>query len=154
MHIGFMNLGPIIAYVVLAILLPSAATPEDRLKMKGKAVNPQTLANEVSNEAQQKMDAAVDADYHRNNVNAKGCVSGFFSILVAMFQLLLIIACSLAFVVILFMLIRLYIVPQPSSASISVRSKWRWCSIPRCSGCSVSALWWHVSFPPIVRFMP
>ena len=112
MHIGFMNLGPIIAYVVLAILLPSAATPEDRLKMKGKAVNPQTLASEVTNEAQQKMDAAASSDYHRNNVNAKGCVAGFFSILVAMFQLLLIIVCSVACVAILVMLLRLYIIPQ------------------------------------------
>ena len=108
-HIGFMNLGPVIAYVVLAILLPSAATPEERLKMKGKAVNPQTLANEVTNEAQQKKDAAAGTDYHRN---AKGCVAGFFSILVAMFQLILIIVCSVACVAILFMLLRLYIVPQ------------------------------------------
>lgn len=108
-HIGFMNLGPVIAYVVLAILLPSAATPEERLKMKGKAVNPQTLANEVTNEAQQKKDAAAGADYHRN---ARGCVAGFFSILVAMFQLILIIVCSVACVAILFMLLRLYIVPQ------------------------------------------
>ena len=108
-HIGFMNLGPVIAYVVLAILLPSAATPEERLKMKGKAVNPQTLANEVTNEAQQKKDAAAGTDYHRN---AKGCVAGFFSILVAMFQLILIIVCSVASVALLFMLLRLYIVPQ------------------------------------------
>lgn len=108
-HIGFMNLGPVIAYVVLAILLPSAATPEERLKMKGKAVNPQTLANEVTNEAQQKKDAAAGTDYHRN---ARGCVAGFFSILVAMFQLILIIVCSVASVAILFMLLRLYIVPQ------------------------------------------
>lgn len=108
-HIGFMNLGPVIAYVVLAILLPSAATPEERLKMKGKAVNPQTLANEVTNEAQQKKEAAAGTDYHRN---AKGCVAGFFSILVAMFQLILIIVCSVACVAILFMLLRLYIVPQ------------------------------------------
>lgn len=108
-HIGFMNLGPVIAYVVLAILLPSAATPEDRLKMKGKAVNPQTLANEVTNEAQQKKDAAAGTDYNRN---ARGCVAGFFSILVAMFQLILIIVCSVASVAILFMLLRLYIVPQ------------------------------------------
>ena len=108
-HIGFMNLGPVIAYVVLAILLPSAATPEERLKMKGKAVNPQTLANEVTNEAQHKKDAAAGTDYHRN---ARGCVAGFFSILVAMFQLILIIVCSVACVAILFMLLRLYIVPQ------------------------------------------
>ena len=108
-HIGFMNLGPVIAYVILAILLPSAATPEDRLRMKGKEITPQTLANEVTNEAQQKMDAAAGTDYHRN---ARGCVAGFFSILVAMFQLILIIVCSVACVAILFMLLRLYIVPQ------------------------------------------
>ena len=108
-HIGFMNLGPVIAYVILAILLPSAATPEDRLRMKGKEITPQTLANEVTNEAQQKMDATTSTDYHRN---ARGCVAGFFSILVAMFQLILIIVCSVACVAILFMLLRLYIVPQ------------------------------------------
>ena len=108
-HIGFMNLGPVIAYVILAILLPSAATPEDRLRMKGKEITPQTLANEVTNEAQQKMNAATGTDYHRN---ARGCVAGFFSILVAMFQLILIIVCSVACVAILFMLLRLYIVPQ------------------------------------------
>ena len=108
-HIGFMNLGPVIAYVILAILLPSAATPEDRLRMKGKKITPQTLANEVTNEAQQKMDATTSTDYHRN---ARGCVAGFFSILVAMFQLILIIVCSVACVAILFMLLRLYIVPQ------------------------------------------
>ena len=108
-HIGFMNLGPVIAYVILAILLPSAATPEDRLRMKGKEITPQTLANEVTDEAQQKKDAATGTDYHRN---ARGCVAGFFSILVAMFQLILIIVCSVACVAILFMLLRLYIVPQ------------------------------------------
>ena len=108
-HIGFMNLGPVIAYVILAILLPSAATPEDRLRMKGKEITPQTLANEVTDEAQQKMNAATGTDYHRN---ARGCVAGFFSILVAMFQLILIIVCSVACVAILFMLLRLYIVPQ------------------------------------------
>ena len=108
-HIGFMNLGPVIAYVILVILLPSAATPEDRLRMKGKEITPQTLANEVTDEAQQKMNAATGTDYHRN---ARGCVAGFFSILVAMFQLILIIVCSVACVAILFMLLRLYIVPQ------------------------------------------
>ena len=120
-HIGFMNLGPVIAYVVLAILLPSAATPEERLKMKGKAVNPQTLANEVTNEAQQKKDAAAGTDYHRN---ARGCVAGFFSILVAMFQLILI--TSVRWPVWPYSLCCCGCISfrRQSSESISVRSNW------------------------------
>lgn len=111
-HIGFMNLGPVIAYVILAILLPSAATPEDRLRMKGKEITPQTLANEVTNEAQQKMDAAADMNLKQKS---NGCLAGFFSILIAMFKFLLIIAGVLLLipcVIILVMLVRLYVVPQ------------------------------------------
>lgn len=35
-------------YIALAIFMPVAETPEDRLRMKGKPVNPQNLADEVS----------------------------------------------------------------------------------------------------------
>jgi phage shock protein PspC (stress-responsive transcriptional regulator) len=39
----------IIAYIALSILMPVAWSPEDRLRMKGKPINPQNLAEEVSN---------------------------------------------------------------------------------------------------------
>ena len=36
-------------FIILAVLMPVAETPEDRLRMKGKEVNPQNLAEEVAN---------------------------------------------------------------------------------------------------------
>ena len=47
-HIYFWGIALIIAYIVLAVLMPVAETPEDRLRMKGKEVNPQNLAEEIS----------------------------------------------------------------------------------------------------------
>ena len=47
-HIYFWGIALIIAYVLLAVLMPVAETPEDRLRMKGKEVNPQNLAEEIS----------------------------------------------------------------------------------------------------------
>ena len=47
-HIYFWGIALIIAYVILAALMPVAETPEDRLRMKGKEVNPQNLAEEIS----------------------------------------------------------------------------------------------------------
>ena len=36
-------------YIIFAVLMPVAETPEDRLRMKGKEVNPQNLAEEITN---------------------------------------------------------------------------------------------------------
>ena len=46
-HIYFWGIALIIAYILLAVLMPVAETPEDRLRMKGKEVNPQNLAEEI-----------------------------------------------------------------------------------------------------------
>lgn len=50
-QIYFWGIALIIAYILLAILMPVAETPEDRLRMKGKEVNPQNLAEEVASQA-------------------------------------------------------------------------------------------------------
>ncbi|MBR1800046.1 MAG: PspC domain-containing protein [Bacteroidaceae bacterium] len=47
-NIHFWGFALIAAYILLAILMPVAETPEDRLRMKGKEVNPQNLAEEVA----------------------------------------------------------------------------------------------------------
>ena len=47
-HIYFWGIALIIVYILLAVLMPVAETPEDRLRMKGKEVNPQNLAEEIS----------------------------------------------------------------------------------------------------------
>ena len=63
----------IIAYIVLAVIVPEAKTPEDRLKMKGKKVNPQNLGDEIS--------AAVQQPEETKTNGASGCLSGGFKVL-------------------------------------------------------------------------
>lgn len=41
----------ILIYIIMAIIAPSASTPEERLKMRGEEVNPQNLAEEVNRES-------------------------------------------------------------------------------------------------------
>ena len=52
-NIYFWGFALVIAYIVLAVLMPVAETPEDRLRMKGKEVNPQNLAEEISSSNEQ-----------------------------------------------------------------------------------------------------
>ena len=47
-NIHFWGIALIILYILLAILMPVAETPEDHLRMKGKEVNPQNLAEEIA----------------------------------------------------------------------------------------------------------
>ena len=65
-----LNFMLIILYVALGILMPVAETPEDRLRMKGKPVNPQNLADEVS----QPQPTQRPGEGHM------GCLGGFFFI--------------------------------------------------------------------------
>ena len=65
------NFGLIILYIALGILMPVAETPEDRLRMKGKPVNPQNLADEVSQ----------PQPTQRPDEGHMGCLGGFFFIM-------------------------------------------------------------------------
>ena len=75
----------IVAYILLAVLMPVAATPEDRLRMKGKEVNPQNLAEEVTNSNKAASEEAKEAcpSGHRGPLGcapaAFGCIGGFFT---------------------------------------------------------------------------
>ena len=69
----------IIAYIVLAVIVPEAKTPEDRLKMKGKEVNPQNLGDEIS--------AAVQQPEETKTNGANGCLSGGFKVLGMMLKI-------------------------------------------------------------------
>lgn len=66
-----LNATLIILYIALAILMPVAETPEDRLRMKGKPVNPQNLADEVSQ----------PQPTQRPDEGHMGCIGGFFFIM-------------------------------------------------------------------------
>lgn len=65
------NAGLIILYFILGVLMPVAETPEDRLRMKGKKVNPQNLADEVSQ----------PQTTQRPDEGHMGCLGGFFFIM-------------------------------------------------------------------------
>ncbi|MBQ8050290.1 MAG: PspC domain-containing protein [Bacteroidaceae bacterium] len=65
-----LSISLLILYIALGVLMPVADTPEDRLRMKGKEVNPQNLADEVSQPKPQL-----------NEGGHMGCLGGFFFIL-------------------------------------------------------------------------
>ncbi len=76
----------IVAYILLAILMPVAVTPEDRLRMKGKEVNPQNLAEEVTNSnkapTSEKVKDACPSGHRGPSGCAPavfGCIGGFFT---------------------------------------------------------------------------
>ena len=44
----------VLAYIVMAILMPAAETPEERLRMKGRQVNPKNLGEELKESSERK----------------------------------------------------------------------------------------------------
>lgn len=76
-------------YILVAVLAPVAVTPEDRLKMKGKEVNPQTLSNEVSEASKVSNSPEVQKQ------DARGCLGQFFSVVGKMVLMLLTFFCIL-----------------------------------------------------------
>ena len=80
----------VIIYFMISIITPVAQNPEDRLKMKGKDVTPQNLAQEVTEEHVQ-----ADTPQPRRN-GALGCVAGFFKIILLLIKGMFILACIVA----------------------------------------------------------
>lgn len=80
----------VIIYFMISIITPVAQNPEDRLKMKGKDVTPQNLAQEVTEEHVQ----AGTTQPRRNG--ASGCVAGFFKIILLLIKGVFILACIVA----------------------------------------------------------
>lgn len=80
----------VIIYFMISIITPMAQNPEDRLKMKGKDVTPQNLAQEVTEEHVQ-----ADSPQPRRN-GASGCVAGFFKIILLLIKGVFILACIVA----------------------------------------------------------
>lgn len=80
----------VIIYFMVSIITPVAQNPEDRLKMKGKDVTPQSLAQEVTEEHVQ-----ADTPQPRRS-GASGCVAGFFKIILLLIKGVFILACIIA----------------------------------------------------------
>ena len=83
-NLHFWGFSLIIAYVLLAILMPVAETPEDRLMMQGKEVNPQNLAEEIAKSPSPVLSPVreenrVTSSNHQSSLStAFGCIGGFF----------------------------------------------------------------------------
>ena len=80
----------VIVYLMISVITPVAQSPEDRLKMKGKDVTPQSLAQEVAEEHVQ----SDIPQYHRSG--ASGCIGGFFRIILLLMKGFIILVCILA----------------------------------------------------------
>ena len=90
-NVYFWGIALIVIYILLAILMPVAETPEDRLRMKGKEINPQNLAEEVApcgppagdEQNCEPMSPArgrrgSSPSGHRGPSGCLGCIGGFF----------------------------------------------------------------------------
>ena len=67
----------IVVYLALCLIVPEAGTPEDRLRMQGRAVNMKNLRDEIVNGAQKMGRYATAPETKRT---AKGCLNGLFEI--------------------------------------------------------------------------
>lgn len=93
----------VLIYFMISIITPVAQNPEDRLKMKGKDVTPQSLAQEVTEEH-------VQADIPQSRQSgAIGCVGGFFKIILLLMKGFLIFVCIFAGLVLVTLLAALIV---------------------------------------------
>ena len=95
----------ILAYIVLAIVLPSAKTPEEQLQMQGREVTPQNLANVVVENGQMP-------------VKRNGCLGAFVTALLVLFAVIV----GLPLLVSLFLVVISFIVvfTVPTSVHLSL----------------------------------
>jgi len=73
----------ILIYALMALIMPEAETPEQQLKMQGKPVNIQNLAEEVVQNVNEKVDEV------NKNGKAKNVLNGFLRFLVSCFKFLM-----------------------------------------------------------------
>lgn len=98
----------IVAYIILSFLVPMAQGPEDRLRMKGKDVNPQNLADELNAEA------TAAANPKPQQSGAEGCMNGCLSVFGVLLKILLILgAVALALPLLCFIVFCLIILFSP-----------------------------------------
>lgn len=74
----------LIAYFVLGMVIPKAETPEERLQMNGKDVNPQNIAEEVTSESNATATAKAP-----NSNQQQGCLSTFGEMLMAFIKIVM-----------------------------------------------------------------
>jgi len=90
----------IIGYILLAILLPVAKTPEDRLRMKGVDVTPQSLAQEVMDDSRRN---EVRNENQEVVNRAGGCILKGCLVSIALLLIIPLVLVLIAFFALLFL---------------------------------------------------
>ena len=90
----------IIGYVILAILLPVAKTPEDRLRMKGMEITPQNLAQEVVDDSRRN---EVRNENQEVVNKAGGCILKGCLVSIALMLIIPLVLVLIAFFALLFL---------------------------------------------------
>lgn len=69
-----------VIYIILWIIMPEAKTPEDMLRMKGKAVTPENINDEILRESATtpQSEAQAHASYQQQQNNNSGCLKILF----------------------------------------------------------------------------
>ena len=107
----------LIAYIALAVLMPVAQTPEERLRMKGRAVTPESLAQEVQGDTLATRQAPRDEHL--------GCIGGFFRLITFLFQLIVgVLGGALAAAALASLIFLAYLLFLPSQVNMLNAPEW------------------------------
>lgn len=101
MHISFAWM-LILLYIILWIIIPLPRTPEDRLRMRGQNVTPETLNEEIINESNKAFTEDADNRHH-----GSGCLSLLLKLIVIILLLPLFIFIGIGMLVIIAIVVSL-----------------------------------------------
>lgn len=73
----------VVVYCFLGLIIPQANTPEERLRMKGKTVTPQNLAEEVTEEGEQQHASQRSSDMSQS----RGCLSSLGNVFILLLKI-------------------------------------------------------------------
>lgn len=93
----------LIIYCFLGLIIPQANTPEDRLQMYGKAVTPQNLAEEVTEEGEQQVSDKTNPGSNQAN----GCLSSLGNVFILFLKIVMFFSFGVATLVVFSLFIAL-----------------------------------------------
>lgn len=102
-HLSEMAFYLVVVYCFLGLIIPPANTPEDRLRMKGKTVTPQNLAEEVTEEGEQQHASQRSSDMSQS----RGCLSSLGNVFIFLLKIVMFFFIGGTFLVVLSLFIAL-----------------------------------------------
>lgn len=134
-----------VMYIILWIVVPEAKTPEDKLRMKGRKVNPETLKQQVVSDSEEQQEKSRNTPTTRNS----GCIRFVFAVLLV----LLLFPLFFMFVALLFGIVILFSVALGLSSFVfSLIPEMQW--IPDLFDLCTPLLWVALLSAFVVVAMP